>query len=278
MTHAPGASFHRKIWRVLDICGAEGGATAGYQRKFDEVYVIDMEPRFAKRNPAHGFLAMDGLIALFMLITGDKLVFTRRDGTSVALGLDDFDFIHVSPPCQGYTRGNAGRVTSWPKLIPDFRELLEQTGKPWVIENVKDAGPEMRDPITLCGCMFSLGAPDADGEPLSLLRPRLFEASWNLEAPRACDHSDLDWIAGAYGGARKAVRLPWEDNAAVAPRDRHQAKFVRQGGYVPRDKGVVAALLGMEHEMTWNGLYESLPPIYTEWVALSVLTHIFKGA
>jgi hypothetical protein len=35
---------------------------------------------------------------------------------------------------------------------------------------------------------------------------------------------------------------------------------------VPPDKDVVKALLGVEHDMTWNGLFECLPPAYTEFI------------
>src|SRR5690606_8906092 len=153
------------------------------------------------------------------------------------------------------TRGNAGKVTNWPKLIPAVRALLDQTGLPYVIENVKDAGPEMLNPVALCGCMFDLSTIDTDGVRIHLQRLRLFEANWALKAPRACDHTDHEWVAGAYGGAR---------------RDKHEAKYVRKGGYVPREKEVVAALLGVDHPMTWNGLFECIPPAYSEWIGRQV--------
>ena len=183
---------------------------------------------------------------------GDALQYVAEQGHL-------YDAIHASPPCQGYTRGNAGRETKWPKLIPAVRAALEASGKPFVIENVKDAGPEMVNPIGLCGCMFDLKTEDTDGITVHLQRLRLFETNWGLTAPRECDHSAHEWVAGAYGGAR---------------RDKYEAKYVRKGGYVPKDKRVVMALLGVEHDMTWNGLFECIPPAYSRYIGAELLKRI----
>src|SRR5690606_9064256 len=118
---------------------------------------------------------------------------------------------------------------------------------------------EMVAPVPLCGCMFNLSTSDTDGIRIHLQRLRLFETGgFTLKPPRPCDHSAHEWVAGAYGGAR---------------RDRYEAKYVRKGGYVPPEKDVVKALLGIEHDMTWGGLFESLPPAYTEWIGTQLLAH-----
>lgn len=239
--------------KLLDLFCCEGGAGVGYQRAGFDVTGIDLEARFAKRYP-------------FGFHTADAIEYVSAHG-------HEFDAIHASPPCQGYTRGNAGRVTKWPKLIPAVREALDATGLPYVIENVEDAGPEMVNPVALCGCMFDLSVRDygctatereaivehvlsgacnpRDGVNVHLQRVRMFETNWDMEAPRPCDHTAREWVAGAYGGAR---------------RDKYEAKFVRKGGYVPADKDVVKSLLGIEHDMTWNGLFECIPPAYTEHI------------
>ena len=229
--------------RLLDLFCCEGGAAAGYMRAGWDVDGVDIERRFAKRYPGRFYVAN----ALDFIATHGHL----------------YDAIHASPPCQGYTRGNAGRVTSWPKLITPVRELLEATGLPYVIENVKDAGPEMVNPVGLCGCMFDLSTVDTDGVTIHLQRLRLFETNWQMTTPRACDHSTHEWVAGAYGGAR---------------RDKYEAKFVRKGGYVPRDKEVVKRLLGVDHDMTWNGLFESVPPAYTQHIGEQLLAHLTQEA
>lgn len=221
--------------RLLELCAAQGGATAGYRRAGWRVTAVDMKRSHAKYSPADEYHV------------GDMFDLARTLHAE-----DPFDAVHMSPPCQGYTRGNAGKETSWPKLIPQCRELGLELGIPFVIENVADARPEMVEPVTLCGCMFDLKAVDDDGIVVHLQRPRLFEAhGFELAAPRVCDHSAHEWVAGAYGGAR---------------RDKYEAKYVRKGGYVPPNKAVVKALLGVEHDMTWEGLFECIPPAYAEHV------------
>lgn len=221
--------------KLLDLFCCEGVGAVGYARAGWEVVGVDREPRFAKRYP-------------FTFHAADALDFVKAHGHK-------FDAIHASPPCQAYTRGNAGRVTAWPRLIAPVRDLLRATGVPYVIENVKDAASQLINPVALCGCMFDLSTVDTDGVRIHLQRLRLFETSWNLTAPRPCDHSEHEWVAGAYGGAR---------------RNKYEAKYVRKGGYVPPDKAVVKRLLGVEHDVTWNGLYESIPPAFTEWIGLQL--------
>lgn len=232
--------------RVLDLFACEGGAGSGYRRAGYEVIGVDMDRSRLKWNPSPNYCG-DALELMRRLLDGG----TFTDSNGDHWDLTAFGLIHASPPCQGYSRGNAGRDTNWPKLIPDVRALLDETGLPYVIENVKDAGPDMLDPVALCGCMFDLSTIDTDGVQIHLQRLRLFEANWGLTAPRACDHTAHEWVAGAYGGAR---------------RDKYEAKYVRKGGYVPREKSVVAALLGVTHPMTWNGLFECIPPAYSQWI------------
>lgn len=228
--------------KLLDLFACEGGASVGYERAGFDVYAVDLDENRLKRNP-HAWVVMDAIEAAALITPSSPA----------------FDAIHASPPCQGYTRGNAGKVTAWPKLIPAVREALEATGLPYVIENVEDAGPEMVNPTTLCGCMFDLSTIDDDGIRIHLKRPRLFETNWTLTAPRPCNHDGIEWWAGAYGGAR---------------RDKYEAKYVRKGGYVPPSKAVVKALLGVEHDMTWQGLFECIPPSYAEHVGAQLLAHI----
>lgn len=167
------------------------------------------------------------------------------------------------PVLQHRSERRGGNRDKWPALIEPCRELASALGVPYVIENVKGAESHLVDPVGLCGCMFGLSTIDTDGVRIHLQRLRLFETNWNLQPPRPCDHTAHEWVAGAYGGAR---------------RDKYEAKYVRKGGYVPREKAVVAALLGVEHSMTWNGMFESLPPAYTEWIGLHARIQLIKEA
>lgn len=232
--------------RLLETHACQGGATVGYVRSGWSVTAVDNDPRHAKYNPEP-------------IIIADAAEYIRAHG-------HEYDAGHSSPNCQFYTRGRAarrGEATRWERSIPAIRDAWEGVGIPYVIENVGDAAWDMHDPVTLCGCMFDLSTIDTDGLRIHLQRPRLFETNWGLTAPRPCDHSDHEWVAGAYGGAR---------------RDKYEAKYVRRGGYVPPDKAVVKALLGIEHEMTWQGLYYCLPPAYTEYIGQELAVHIRREA
>ena len=67
---------------------------------------------------------------------------------------DDVDFIWASPPCQAFTayKRRAGHVADRPNLIPQVRELLDDWGGLYCIENV--LGAPLRNTFQLCsrGC------------------------------------------------------------------------------------------------------------------------------
>jgi len=103
-----------------------------------------------------------------------------------ALEWDDwaFDAIHASPPCQHYAN-----VTRWkgnqdehPDLIARTRELLEETGLPWVMENVRTE--ELRADFMLCGTAFGL----------PFRRHRHFETNWSgFQMNVSCHHRPSDY-------------------------------------------------------------------------------------
>src|SRR5436190_1799997 len=104
--------------RLLDLyCGA-GGAGVGYHRAgFTEIVGVDIKPQ--PRYP-------------FTFVLDDALGYVREHGR-------EFDAIHASPPCQGYSimrhlPWNSGR--EYPLLIARTAETLDEIGVPWVIENV----------------------------------------------------------------------------------------------------------------------------------------------
>lgn len=212
--------------RLLDLFCCEGGAAVGYDRAGFEVVGVDLEGRFKKRYP-------------FEFHQGDAIEFVKEHG-------HEFDAIHASPPCQRYSITNAARKHDYPDLVGPVREALKATGKPYVIENV--VGAPLEDAVTLCWTHFNSpgSVMDDDGTPLQMFRHRLFESNVFIYEP-ACNHASGVQVAGSYGGARK---------------DKHEARHVRHGGYVP-SKAVQQRLLGIDW-MTLHGMYQSLPPIYTE--------------
>lgn len=261
--------------RLLELFRGEGGASAGYHRVGWAIYAVDRDARVLRRGTATGTHVGDALDVLRTLLAGRTVPFTVRPGVVVYLGLWDFAAIHASPPCQGYTIATAGNPAARAKhhrLIAATRDLLMQTGKPWVIENVEQARSQMIDPVMLCGRMFGLRAQDADGFPLVLDRHRLFESNVPLSTPPHPKHG-VEQVAGVYGGSRRAKRHPDETLAAVAPRDRHAARVERGGGYVPRSKEVQQALLGIEW-MSIRGMQESIPPVYAQHVGELLLTAV----
>ncbi len=95
--------------------------------------------------------------------------------------LQRFDFIWASPPCQFATayKRRKHHVKPALNLIPQTRELLLKTGRPFVIENVAGARHELQDPVMLCGSSFGL----------DVRRHRYFEAH-GFEIPELpCEHA-----------------------------------------------------------------------------------------
>lgn len=151
---------------ALDLfCGA-GGASMGLHRAGFHVTGVDIRPQ--PRYP-------------FRLWQGDALLIRHK--------LRSFDFIWASPPCQAFTayKRRPNHVADRDDLIPMVRELLIESGKPFVIENVP--GAPLENPITLCGSMFGL----------DVRRHRLFEASFPILVP-GCQHG------------RQAPRFPQATN------------------------------------------------------------------
>lgn len=221
---------------VLDAFSGEGGMLVGMHLAGFRVVAVDNDPARLAALPDD-----------VEKHEADALWFIGRHGHR-------FDAIHASPTCTGYSRGTAAlpdRLDRYDRLIGATREELRATGKPYTIENVADARRELVDPILLCGRMFGLTATDTDGTPLVMDRHRLFESNVPLTAPPHPKHDRTLQVAGAYGGAR---------------RDKHEARHVRKGGYVPPDLGVLRALLGAPEWMTEKGMFLSIPPVYAEHV------------
>lgn len=234
--------------RLLDLFSGEGGAAAGYIRAGFEVTGVDMLP-LGDRYPG-------------TFVQGDALEYLAEHG-------HEYDVIHASPPCQAYSIATAGSPKArakHPRLIGATRELLLATGRPYVIENVSQARPELVDPILLCGRMFGLEAPDEDGEPLVLDRHRLFESNVPLVAPPHPKHDDRQ-VAGVYSGGR--TRRPGQ----TAAEHRHECRAIRRGGYVPASREVRQALMGIDW-MTDRGLNESIPPAYTAYLGRQLVEYL----
>ncbi len=222
----------------------------GYHRAGFDVYCVDIDPQPNNPFPFHQGNALE---VMTRLVEGGQWNFhSNYDDQELGtvqhweyLSLSDFAAIHASPPCQGYTNLNNHDKSKWPLLIQPVRELLEQAGLPFVIENVQGA-PIRRD-LTLCGEMFGLG----------VIRHRYFElGGWSMEPPEHVPHR------GRVAGWRHGV---YYDGPYVAP-------YGNGGG-----KGSVKQwqdAMGIDWTDDRHELAEAIPPAYTEHIGARLLEHV----
>ena len=205
--------------RILDLCCKQGGAGRGYADAGFEVVGVDIEPQPRYPYPFHQRDAID---------------FLRWHHRH-------FDAIHISPPCQRYTNAQRINKNDHVDLIPPTRELLDEIGLPYVIENV--VGAPLRDPVMLCGGMFGLGT----------YRHRLFETNWPLTAPDHPEHTASTQKMGRRPGPGQMMHV------------------------VGNFSGVEQARKAMGIDwMTRDGLREAIPPAYAEHIGRQLAAHIIK--
>lgn len=212
--------------KLLDLCCRVGGASMGYHRAgFDTIVGWDIEP--ITDYP-------------FELIVGDITTITPDY-------LDQFDAVHISPPCQSQTALTKGtnKGREYPNLIPFARELVAAWGGPAVIENVQ--GSEIRRDLVLCGEMFSL----------NVIRHRYFEISgFTATAPAHVPHRGR--VAGYRHGS-------WYDGP-------YFAVYGDGGG-----KGTVGQwqdAMGIDWTRDRKNLAEAIPPAYTEYIGRQLIERL----
>ena len=223
--------------RLLDLfCGA-GGAAMGYHRAGFDVVGVDHKPQ--PRYP-------------FEFVEHDALDYLHH-----AWGLDEFDAIHASPPCQAHTAmGAMWNARRHLDLIADTRRLLRRHPLlPYVIENVE--GAPLEDPVTICGS--SAGAVD---DVYELRRHRLFETNWPLLVP-PCAHGRRP-VLGVYG-----------DHG----RDRRRIGHPDRGTDLPAGEALERARTVMEMPWAnWRELSQAIPPAYTELIGHQLMQHLRVAA
>lgn len=202
--------------RLLDLFCGEGLAAWGYWRSgcFSEIVGVDINPK-CERAYAFDFVCADVLTLDY-----DFLL--------------QFDFIHASPPCQGYSKATPKEYrANHPRLIPDVHLLCKASGLPHVIENVEGSGQELRPNVRLNG--------HAVGLPLD--RPRYFHVSQLTETVHRVGRGEALTM---HGGTATRAEMIQAMGLQTIP------KFRRK-------------------RLSKRGIEEGIPPAMTQFIAGLVL-------
>jgi DNA (cytosine-5)-methyltransferase 1 len=209
--------------RLLDLfCGA-GGAAMGYHRAGFEVVGVDIKPQ--KHYP-----------------------FEFHQADAMTYPLDGFDVIHASPPCQGYSVANNIWQHEHPKLIPELRQRLKESGLPYVIENVPGAP---LNGFTLCGLSFGL----------NVKRHRIFETTIPMLV-MPCGSHDGDWLL-VFG--HTVLERGHVIRKTPAGNDTIRRK------HTTTERGREA--MGIDW-MARDELSEAVPPAYTEFIGKQLMANL----
>ncbi|MEE1941392.1 SAM-dependent methyltransferase [Streptomyces sp. TRM 70361] len=204
--------------RLLDAFCCQGGAGMGYHLAGFDVTGVDIAPQ--PRYP-------------FAFVQADAIAFIRAHGA-------EFDVIHASPPCQHDSECQRLRGNIHPDLIAPTRTILETTGRPWIIENVRGAVPKLRAPVMLCGQMFGL----------ETYRHRYFETGGGL---------------ALTSPAHPPHTVPQAKMGRPVPPG-HYGQFIGNFSGVPLARKVMGVPW-----MTRDGIRECIPPAYTRHIGSAFL-------
>lgn len=212
---------------LLDLfCGA-GGAAMGYHRAGFDVVGVDIQPQ-----PHYPF----------EFHQADALEYCAAHGPQ-------YDVIHASPPCQAYSvlaGFNKDLKWKYPRLIEPLRDILINTGRLYVIENVPLA--PLRNPIILCGNTFGL----------HLYRHRAFESNVLLLAPPHLKHT-------------QRIK-PRNNGHKLGYYNSDPSHFTTVAGHM-FSLQCGSEIMGIDW-MTRKELAQAIPPAYTEFIGAQMLIHV----
>lgn len=216
--------------KLLDLFCCAGGAGMGYHLAGFDVVGVDIN--FQPRYP-------------FEFHQADAFEFFKAHH-------QEFDVFHASPKCQGHSRTiHIHKNKSWSPVskhsesknqIKEIRELLMDTGKPYVIENV--VGAPLINPIKLRGNMFGL----------RVIRDRLFEIHpFILSSPTLPVEGTTNSHRGMSTGG----------------------EYICVAGH---NFKISEASQAMQiNWMTGKELAQAIPPAYTEWIGKQILNLCFSN-
>lgn len=246
-----------------------------FQAGFSDIMGVDNRPQ--SRYP-------------FQYIQADALEYLEEHG-------QEYDVIHASPPCQGYSIMNNLpwlRGKTYPLLIKSTLEILEVVGKPYVLENVMGARYRAKGLAKrgleshglqagmLCGAMFGK----------SFYRYRLFASNYLWLAPPHPRHQGVILSGSGLGSRARTIaylaggskpRGTWERGFA----ERHPGQRFGNEGTLAKWQGNGAQANGVAvgHAKGWHlaaeamgidwmrreELTQAVPPVYTEFIGHQLL-------
>ena len=227
--------------RLLDLfCGAGGAAMGYHQAGFSDIVGVDLA--LQRRYP-------------FDFVQADALEYLAKHGR-------EFDLIHASPPCQGYSsmRFLPFARKAYPLLLPPLLQVLAGIGRPYVVENVMSARlgsyvlrrlvleSHGLDAGWLCGLMFGLG----------FYRHRLFATNWFWLQPGHPTHRGQDVVLPMGNSDGKML-----------------GSYLTPEGYrrVKTDWREAGRAMGIDW-MTRGELTQAIPPAYTAFLGKCFLQTI----
>ena len=222
--------------KLLDLFCKAGGCSAGYAKAGFEVIGVDINPQ---PNYPYQFIQADALEVL-------------KDAEFIS----QFVAITASPPCQAHSKArslsvarNGGKYGDHLDLIPQTRELLKATGKPYIIENV--AGSPFINPIKLFGSQF---------KNLYTQRERWFESNIPLSEPDE-DRAKMKTPSAGNGiGEDGSISICGSGGV----RGLNAKQIVLYWGF---------AMGGIDW-MSRDELAEAIPPAYTEFLGKQLKEYI----
>ena len=208
--------------KLLDLFCCAGGAAKGYAKAGFQVVGVDI-----KRQPRYPF----------EFHQCDWMAFLDAHW-------QDFDVLHASPPCQGYSVTKSLSRSESPLLIDAVRAAFVKTGKPYIIENVLGARKHMISPLRLRGNQFGL----------RVIRDRLFETNPFLLS------SPLTPVKGTTNSHRGMST---------------GGEYICVAGHNFRLSEASKAM-----DIDWMNCHElaqAIPPAYTQWIGEQLISVICRS-
>ncbi|MES2394993.1 MAG: DNA cytosine methyltransferase [Bacteroidota bacterium] len=199
-----------KKFKLLDLFSCGGMGAEGYIRSGFDCIGVDKD--YHKNYPSQMHVC-----DVFDFLQSYKL---------------NYDAIHASPPCQGYSKLKHFSKQNTGLHIEEIRELLIETNKPYVIENVP--GSTLKNYIKLNGTMFGH----------KYVKERWFESNVFLMAPPKIPIKGKCFIPSYGVGPTGYISLIGNNF--------NKAKALYE--------------LGTSRNYNIKEISEGIPPVYTEFI------------